>query len=35
MFGFRNLQRTDTVNGVEKLRYELAQAETVVIGADI
>lgn len=33
MFGFRNLQRTDTVNGVEKLRYELAQAEAVVIGA--
>ena len=33
MFGFRNLQRTDTVNGVEKLRDALAQAEAVVIGA--
>ena len=33
MFGFRNLQRTDTVNGVEKLRDALAQADAVVIGA--
>lgn len=33
MFGFRNLQRTDTVNGVEKLHDALAQAEAVVIGA--
>lgn len=33
MFGFRNLQRTDTANGVEKLHDALAQAEAVVIGA--
>lgn len=33
MFGFRNLQRTDTMNGVEKLRDVLAQADAVVIGA--
>ena len=33
MFGFRNLQRTDTVDGVEKLRDALAQADAVIIGA--
>ncbi|WP_343249375.1 Sir2 silent information regulator family NAD-dependent deacetylase [Diplocloster hominis] len=33
MFGFHSLGRTNTLNGVEKLRSALEQAETVIIGA--
>ena len=33
MFGRRSFGRTNTINGVDKLRSALAQADTVIIGA--
>ena len=33
MFGRRSIGRTNTINGVDKLRNALAQADAVIIGA--
>ena len=33
MFGRRSFGQTNTINGIDKLRSALAQADTVIIGA--
>ncbi len=33
MFGFRSFGKTNTVNGIGKLRHALEQADAVIIGA--